>query len=189
MTSVTAEPTTIQDWIIALLSARPVDQRMVAIAASDAGYALTPVVCVIHGGTFNGIVGAYRHVSTTEAEWRNDHPEDGENAALHGIGSIRAAVREDAPPPQLPWEFSRCRSCGAEIIWAITSNGKKMPVDVAVNPNGNIQLVAQSLEQSIYEPPFANVIHHVADIAGIEDQLHMSHFVTCPKATEWRRSS
>lgn len=187
MTSMSTQaPVTMSEWLIALVSARPEDQRAVAFAGVEAGYAMHPVVCILHGRTFRW-VGMYRHLAETEKAYRAAHLEDGPNAGLHRIGHLREAVREDAPAP-FPWEIARCRSCRAEIVFAVTALGKRTPVDVATNPNGNVQLVAQSLEQSIYEPPFANVLHTAADAAGIEDQLHMSHFATCPKAADWRRS-
>jgi hypothetical protein len=180
------ESKTIADWLRLLVEADPADRRTVAIRAGDAGYALTRVVCVLHGGTFNGAYGVYRHMATLERDWRKGHPND-ELPVLHPPGSLRAALADDAPPPVLPWSTSGCRSCGARIVWAITSSGKRMPVDAASSPIGNIMLV--SPDGSIEEPPSALVLHTEADMAGVPpEQLHLSHFVTCPKAANWRRS-
>lgn len=56
----------------------------------------------------------------------------------------------------------RCSSCGAEIVWFRTKNGKRMPVDEAsTRPTDR------------------------------EDQLdltrHVTHFRTCPNADQHRR--
>ena len=80
--------------------------------------------------------------------------------------------------------MSNCRSCGAEIIWARTERGKRMPMDAAPvsnhaqsgvfvlremeNPDGPLVIAAWGLENT--EP------HYI------------SHFATCPQNDSWRRS-
>lgn len=55
---------------------------------------------------------------------------------------------------------SKCRSCGAPIVWFKTSAGKKIPVDAAtVEPE----------DQQLQLP------------------RHVSHFATCPDADKFRR--
>ncbi len=62
---------------------------------------------------------------------------------------------------------SKCRSCGAYIIWLKTSTGKNIPVD------------ADSLDD--------------VEIEGGEKPIfdakagHISHFATCPNADKHRR--
>jgi hypothetical protein len=58
--------------------------------------------------------------------------------------------------------IKRCRSCNQKIIWFKTDNGKSMPVD--------------------------------ADTVGADDTeldlrpgKHVSHFVTCKQAAQWRK--
>ncbi len=58
----------------------------------------------------------------------------------------------------------QCRSCGAEILWVKTTNGKDMPVDAKPER----LMVA-----------YANGYH-------LED-CYRSHFATCPNADQHRR--
>ena len=55
--------------------------------------------------------------------------------------------------------MSKCRSCGADIVWVKTQQGKNMPID-AETDNGD----------TIFD-------HNV----------HRSHFATCPHADQHRR--
>jgi hypothetical protein len=74
-----------------------------------------------------------------------------------------------------------CRSCGAEVIVAQTSNNKRMPVDRRASPKGNILLVHQP-----NNIPRAVVIKAEARerYAG---KLRLSHFATCPNAAQHRQ--
>lgn len=71
--------------------------------------------------------------------------------------------------------MSECRSCGAPITWAITDNGKRIPLDAEPAPNGNLILV-----------------DGVARTPRIDDDVpflqYVSHFATCPNAQQHRRS-
>lgn len=71
--------------------------------------------------------------------------------------------------------MSRCRSCNAEIVWAITENGKRMPFDAepAERPTGLFKLVNDG----------PDVL--ARSVAG--EPVYLSHFVTCPNADEHRR--
>lgn len=79
--------------------------------------------------------------------------------------------------------MSRCRSCGAEIVWAITDHGRKMPLDAKPyeggSSNGLFVLLpdAERAPSAIAVPPAA--------YEG--EELHTSHFATCPDAESWRR--
>lgn len=71
----------------------------------------------------------------------------------------------------------RCRDCPAEIVWATTALGKRMPVDADPHPEGNVRLIPQP-----GAAPTA-VTLRIDDLrsalaAGAE--LYRSHFVTCP---------
>jgi hypothetical protein len=76
--------------------------------------------------------------------------------------------------------MSKCKSCGAEIFWAMTKGNRKMPVDSLPSPGGNLTIV----ENKNGEPVALN--------AGpgpylFPCKLYKSHFATCPNATEHRR--
>lgn len=68
-----------------------------------------------------------------------------------------------------------CRSCGASIVWAITAAGKRMPVDAAPSPAGNLVLEGDAVR--------------VVPSADMFDKRprHTSHFVTCPQAAQHRK--
>lgn len=85
-----------------------------------------------------------------------------------------------------------CRSCGAAITWAETSNGRAMPVDTEPNVNGNIVLLPAADPR---EPTLALVLDKTGAIrtpAGVArppaSERHTSHFATCVDADEWRRT-
>lgn len=70
--------------------------------------------------------------------------------------------------------MARCRSCGAEIIWCRTSKGKAMPVDVNKRDDGNLILTDVDGD---------TVVEYVPKGQGD----HVSHFVTCGQADQWRK--
>lgn len=68
--------------------------------------------------------------------------------------------------------MARCRSCGAEIVWAETSGGRYMPLDPEPRQDGNM------------------IIENGRAIAaGPLDQgeRFVAHFVSCPDAAAWRK--
>lgn len=70
---------------------------------------------------------------------------------------------------------SKCRSCGAAIIWCVTTTGKRIPIDEAPFPGGNMILDGE-----------CDAI--VAVVVPVGEGTHRSHFVTCPHAAQHRRS-
>jgi len=75
-----------------------------------------------------------------------------------------------------------CESCPAPIIWAVTRNGRRMPVDRDPVKTGNVALTDRT---HLGQPPLAEVLA-AARCFGRRD-LRESHFVTCPHSTVWRR--
>jgi hypothetical protein len=69
--------------------------------------------------------------------------------------------------------MSTCNGCGAAIRWAITPNGRRMPVDA--KPEKRIVLDDVRLGD---DPPTARVV-----------DTYVSHFATCPKAQQFRKGS
>ncbi len=82
---------------------------------------------------------------------------------------------------------AKCKSCGADIIWARTMNEKSMPVDAAPNDDGNMYLMespdprdapivvsATSATLRAFDPP-------------LKAKRHKSHFATCPHAGSHRK--
>lgn len=74
---------------------------------------------------------------------------------------------------------SKCRSCGASIIWCETVNGKRMPVDEDPDPNGKIVL------DETVDPPKAAAFTEAADSGA---DRFTSHFATCVDSKKWRKS-
>lgn len=73
--------------------------------------------------------------------------------------------------------MSVCRSCGAEIRWAKTTGGKPIPVDPEPAENGNLAL----------ETVRGELMAFPASLFVEPDELHVSHFATCPNADEHRK--
>ena len=78
--------------------------------------------------------------------------------------------------------MSKCKSCGASIIWIPTAAGKTMPCDAKPipyreDPNGSLSLVTKD----------GRVVRAVIDL-NADDFGYVSHFATCPDASKYRRS-
>jgi hypothetical protein len=76
--------------------------------------------------------------------------------------------------------MSTCRSCPAEIIWAITPKNRMMPVDAEPNPDGNVEITYDGLGR-------AHALVHGQPPMTTEGVMHMPHFATCPNVDEWRK--
>jgi hypothetical protein len=72
---------------------------------------------------------------------------------------------------------SKCRSCDAEIIWAVTSKGKRMPVDAEPSESGNVELDRSG------RVPLA-IVHAQPPMEATN--LHMAHHATCPQSDRWK---
>lgn len=69
-----------------------------------------------------------------------------------------------------------CRSCGAQIFFARTEKGRRMPIDAEPVAGGNLSL--------ILGPP------HLAEVRVVEvDGMnrYVSHFATCPQSAAHRK--
>lgn len=72
--------------------------------------------------------------------------------------------------------MSACRACGAEILWARTSNDKSIPLDAAPNPDGNVVVQGGG-----YAAPSATVLGPLDKLSMPEGStFHMPHHATCP---------
>ncbi len=73
-----------------------------------------------------------------------------------------------------------CSSCKAKVIWCVTVNGKKMPVDVEPVVNGNIVLRKRGDKtMALY------IGKNTQQREG--EALYVSHFATCPNARHHRK--
>lgn len=79
--------------------------------------------------------------------------------------------------------MARCRSCQALILWAITENGKTMPVDRTPDPRGNLILTGNRVDGK-------DEVHAISsrdELKG-DEVRYTSHFATCKNASLHRRS-
>lgn len=83
-----------------------------------------------------------------------------------------------APAATADWPTEPCEGCGAPVIWAHTSR-TVMPVDPDPTPDGNVVL------RQFGGRPFAEVVTNPAKLFG--RVARKSHFVTCPRAADFRR--
>lgn len=74
--------------------------------------------------------------------------------------------------------MNNCRSCGAPIFWARTTTRKNIPIDADPVDNGNVELTRT------WDGPF-----RVVSVVAPGDGTHVSHFVTCPDASDHRRTA
>lgn len=77
-----------------------------------------------------------------------------------------------------------CRSCGAPIIWCLSSiTGRPLPVDAVPVAGGNLLLVRR------LRPLPARVVARrlSRELAEGRTDLHVAHFATCPDGDEWRK--
>lgn len=77
--------------------------------------------------------------------------------------------------------MSLCSSCRASIIWAVTDNGKRMPLDVQVDLAGEFWLEAGATKGTT----IAHAVRSVAMPPGAP--RYRSHFATCPHAGQHRK--
>jgi hypothetical protein len=71
----------------------------------------------------------------------------------------------------------KCRSCGADVIWALSRNGKPMPFDA--KPVTGIYYLIDGIH-----PEEKLAVHATRPETG---PLFRSHFATCPDAEKWRK--
>lgn len=69
--------------------------------------------------------------------------------------------------------MSTCKGCGKEIVWGITSDGKKIPLDPRPPVYSFTPLVGETLNGLKVERMY---------------NAHVSHFATCPKANDFSGS-
>jgi len=72
-----------------------------------------------------------------------------------------------------------CGSCKKPVIWTVTANGKRLPVDATPTSDGTVALTAagNQVRSRVVEVKFR---------FGRRD-LHKAHFSSCPQANTWRR--
>lgn len=87
-------------------------------------------------------------------------------------------------------KVTTCKSCGATIVWIKTQNGRSMPCDAAAveyqeNYKGSATIVTDDgrvLRANIVTAAGNSPLTPVIDGKG-----YISHFATCPYASQHRR--
>lgn len=76
---------------------------------------------------------------------------------------------------------SQCRSCGAAITWIeLAATGKRMPLDVMPSAMGNVLVDETGAGGRVLAG------EELETMRGGGKSLHLSHFATCPNATQHR---
>jgi len=79
-------------------------------------------------------------------------------------------------------KVTHCRSCGDRIIWAVTTKGKRIPLDADPVADGNIVIIGMTLHRD----PLVSVGLTHGDVPAGE-KSYVTHFVTCKDADSWRK--
>lgn len=80
---------------------------------------------------------------------------------------------------------SKCRACGAHIVWALTDRGKRAPVDAQVYPeDGNMVLWYDDGGDEAGRPRVSSVAaFELASGRPVNPRdYRKNHFATCPEA-------
>ncbi len=80
-------------------------------------------------------------------------------------------------------QATRCRSCEAPVFWAVTDGGKRMPVDLQPEDDGNLVIVGMGPDDAAR----VTVVEPSAPMLG-DPPRYRSHFATCPNADHHRKS-
>lgn len=79
---------------------------------------------------------------------------------------------------------TRCRSCGAEIVWRKhRRTGKRAPIEAQSHPAGNVELLSDGVSYVTYGQADAELRR----THGM--QLYRNHFMTCPQGRSWKRGT
>jgi hypothetical protein len=85
-----------------------------------------------------------------------------------------------------PMKLAWCRGCGAPIVWTVTANGKRMPVDAyPIVASQGFRLQEEVLDVALQYSEQLIATFTVAPGSG--ERLYISHFSTCPDAARFRK--
>lgn len=98
-------------------------------------------------------------------QWQ--HQPNGKEALAQYVGGVDMA----APQSERTETMNVCRGCGKEIVWGVTDDGKKIPLDL----RAPVYFIKE-------RPENGNFVIERTMNAGV------SHFATCPRANDFSGS-
>lgn len=110
------------------------------------------------------------------------HDTSAGKAGAPATPSPGAAGQQDRREPLSPAgapPVGECRSCKAPVYWCVSGTGTRIPVDVEVRENGNIQLHWNG-ERIL-------AVHLGGNAAAHPGPKRWPHHATCPDGKSWRR--
>jgi hypothetical protein len=87
-------------------------------------------------------------------------------------------------------DLKRC-DCGAEMVWAVSRNGRPMPLTWPPARLADVPMLVGKfvLVHAVRNgDPLAITASHVVTSLPENTAVYESHFATCPRAEEYRRS-
>jgi hypothetical protein len=76
--------------------------------------------------------------------------------------------------------LGHCRSCPAQIRWAVTTKGKRIPLDLDPRDDGNVTL-------ELIDGVWHATVHGKDAVIPAGTKRFISHFATCVNAARHRR--
>jgi hypothetical protein len=80
--------------------------------------------------------------------------------------------------------LGECEACHAHMLWTITPTGARSPIDYAPSETGNVLVLQPTGLSELLSVVLSGNALELARARGM--QLRLSHFVSCPKADEFR---
>ena len=117
-------------------------------------------------------------------------PSDGEKC-MHYLAAGTCSICNGRPPSLGPVTTCSSPSCREDIVWCYTENRRRMPVDAAPDPRGNVVRIGTR-----DGAPLVKVLGPQAVIELNERERqpdtearprYLAHFVTCPDAQRFQR--
>jgi hypothetical protein len=108
----------------------------------------------------------------------------------------RAITRDDllAPfrvqeelQPKILQAMKGCRSCGAPVFMAVTTNGKRMPVDTLPKPEGRFTIRRDEMGNFVATYIDRHTLGMLEQHPDGKPDAYVSHFATCPNADQHRK--
>jgi hypothetical protein len=134
-------------------------------------------------------VATYRLLCGPCHRWAGDHPT---MARRSGMSRHR-----NGPVPELEdgQMEVRCRSCEAEIVWAITEGGQSIPLEAEGGkpraheggPKGRIVWTGEYRGAALLVEMLREQDQAESLLDGVPEEIWVSHFAYCPDAKGWRK--